>query len=579
MSPAGSGTTRVVAAIDFGTYGTGFAWALRNDPAHTVYYEEDWPGAGSAYPKNLSALLLDRDGAVVEWGYDARRRWQATDRDTELAYHEHFKMDLQPDAPTAAPGLTPANPDAGRLVTLLLARVHAAALAHITAHARVAPEEIAWRLTVPAIWRDRERQLMRAAAERAGLPPDRLELVIEPEAAAQHCWDHPAFVGIATPGNRFVVVDAGSGTVDVTSYRVQGTVEEPRLAELSRATGGKLGASYVDAQFLGPMLQGRLGVEDSWRLTADGSVRLKLLEDWEKAKRDFDPQRRAPLNVDLPRPVLKAFYTTDEPVRARLAAAQDGEDGAIVLRFEEAKALFDHAVDPMVALVGEHLTSIGSVVGSGGPQPYLLLVGGFAESRYLQARFREAFTDRVAEVLIAPQPAVAVLFGAVKAGLRPSISSRISRFTYGLGISMPFERGRDPREKRFRDGYRVLRCRDRFAVFVHNGESLEVDHSTSWDLSPTSPTDRYFEMPIYTSQERHPRYIDSPGCTEVGRLTIDVSSTVGRPAQDRVIRVSMTFGRTEVTVRARAVSTDRGSTAGGSTDRELTTTIDFVTGG
>ena len=563
-SVAGDGT-RVVGAIDFGTYGTGFAWALRNDPAHTIYYEEDWPGAGSAYPKNLSALLLDERGAVVDWGYDARRRWQAGDpADGQLTYHEHFKMDLQPDAPTVAPGLTPANPDPAQLVTLCLARVHAAALAHITGHARVRPDDIAWRITVPAIWQDRERQLMRAAAERAGFPADRLELVIEPEAAAQHCWDHPAFAGIATPGSRFVVVDAGSGTVDITSYRVLGTVEEPRLAELSRATGGKLGASYVDAQFLGPMLQGRLGVEDRWRLTADGAVRLKLLEDWEKAKRDFDPQRRAPLNVDLPRPVIKALYSTDEPVRARLAAAQDGEDGAIVLRFDEAKALFDHAVDPMVALVGEHLTAIGP-----GPEPYLLLVGGFAESRYLQARFREAFTERVAEVLIAPQPAVAVMFGAVKAGLRPSISSRISRFTYGVGISMPFDRNRDPRDKRFRDGYRVLRCRDRFAVFVRNGESLEVDHSMSWDLSPTSPVDRYFEMPIYTCVDREPRYVDAPGCTEVGRLRIDVSSTVGRPAQDRVVRVRMIFGRTEVTVRARDLSSGR----------ELTTAIDFVTGG
>ena len=61
-------TTRVVAAVDFGTYGTGFAWALRNDPDRTIYYDEDWSGISAAYPKNLSGLLLDASGGVVGLG-------------------------------------------------------------------------------------------------------------------------------------------------------------------------------------------------------------------------------------------------------------------------------------------------------------------------------------------------------------------------------------------------------------------------------------------------------------------------------------------------------------------------------
>lgn len=171
-------TTRVVAAVDFGTYGTGFAWALRNDPDRTIYYDEDWSGISAAYPENLSALLLDASGGVVAWGYPARSRLQHADQaDRDLTYHEHFKMDLQPGGPTMAPGLAAANPDAARLVTLCLGRIYEHALAHITGHAMVRPDEISWRLTLPAIWRDRERQLMRTAAEQAGFPVgERLEL-------------------------------------------------------------------------------------------------------------------------------------------------------------------------------------------------------------------------------------------------------------------------------------------------------------------------------------------------------------------------------------------------------------------
>lgn len=549
---------RVVAAVDFGTHGTGFAWSLRNDPSKEIFYHDQWQGQPLAYPKNLSALLLDAKGEVVEWGYEAKRR-QLADSSAQLSYHAHFKMSLQPNGCGPDPG----GPDALRLTTLCLRQIYQFALHQITSRATVRPEEIGWLLTVPAIWRDRERQLMRMAAERAGFPVgQRLELVIEPEAAAQHCWDDAAFQGIATPGNRFLVVDAGSGTVDITSYEVKGSREHPKLAELSRATGGKLGASVVDAQFLGPIVQSRLGQETSWALLADSASRLKLMDEWERAKRDFDPRRGTALNVTLPPMVLRKLYTTDEQTRARLAAAQNNVDDSIVLQPTEAQTLFDHAIEPMLTLVREHLGKIRT-----SSPTYLLLVGGFAESRYLQERFRKTFTGRVTEVLIAPQPAYAVLLGAVKAGLRPAIVSRVSRFTYGVNTSMPFERGVDPKSRKFTDGYGVKRCSNRFSIFVKAGESIAVGATKKQDFNPTGPQDTRTRLQIFTSEAVDPRYTDSPGSTAVGELTVDVSSTVGRPSAQRTIRLTMTFGHTEITVSALDLSTGT----------ELTTTIDFVT--
>ena len=52
----------VVAAIDFGTHGTGYAWAeVRenlNETLKRLVYHEEWPGMGTRYPKDLSAVLL-----------------------------------------------------------------------------------------------------------------------------------------------------------------------------------------------------------------------------------------------------------------------------------------------------------------------------------------------------------------------------------------------------------------------------------------------------------------------------------------------------------------------------------------
>ncbi len=69
---------RVVAAIDFGTHGTGFAWASINhdndDPARRrISFFDQWEHQPIAAAKNRSAVLLDRaDGSLTAWGVSAR---------------------------------------------------------------------------------------------------------------------------------------------------------------------------------------------------------------------------------------------------------------------------------------------------------------------------------------------------------------------------------------------------------------------------------------------------------------------------------------------------------------------------
>lgn len=548
---------RVVAAIDFGTYGSGYAWALRDDPEERPFLRQEWPGQPVAYPKTLSALLLDGGDRVTAWGHEARRLSQSADA-SDSRYFDRFKMLLLED------GAEFGSPSAVELAALCLQQVYDLAVADITARAKVRRDEIDWMVTVPAVWGNREKQLTRGAAEKAGIPSgDRLRLVIEPEAAAQSCWTEPAFVGLATPGNRFVVVDAGSGTADITSYTVQaGSGGLPQLAELARATGGRWGASYIDQQFLGPMLQSRLGDRDARELLADDAVALEMLDQWERAKREFDAQRAAPLRIALPGQVVRALMGTHREAAQRLAAAQDGVDYQLVLTTREAKALFDHVMDPMVGAVEEHLASLPP-----GPLPQMLLVGGFAESSYLQERFREAFDRRTTALLVAPKPASAVLEGAVKAGLRPAaIASRISRFTYGISTSMPFEKRVDPRRRKFRDGYGVVQCSGRFSIFASIGQSMMAGEEIVQEFAPLGPNDTFVVFGLYTSESPAPRYVDD-SAVRVGELRVDVSGTRGRPATERKVVVTMVFGHSEITVQARDRATGRG----------LSTTIDFAT--
>lgn len=68
-------------------------------------------------------------------------------------------------------------------------------------------------VTIPAIWKDVAKALTRRAASRAlGVSDENLQLISEPEAAALFCASVVREAGLRD-GDRFVVCDAGGGTV------------------------------------------------------------------------------------------------------------------------------------------------------------------------------------------------------------------------------------------------------------------------------------------------------------------------------------------------------------------------------
>ena len=75
------------------------------------------------------------------------------------------------------------------------------------------PQHIQYCLTVPAMWTDAAKGVMRRTAIEAGLiqpqdPPHRLLLVSEPEAAAMYCERKCEQFNLRQ-GDRFMICDAG----------------------------------------------------------------------------------------------------------------------------------------------------------------------------------------------------------------------------------------------------------------------------------------------------------------------------------------------------------------------------------
>ncbi|WP_432864900.1 Hsp70 family protein [Microbispora rosea] len=558
---------KVVAAIDFGTHGTGYAWCVIDDTnkdirSRKIYWRNQWPSQPVAYPKNLTALLLDQDQNVLSWGYDAKRRWTSirkkSERD-EIFYAQSFKMELTGEENNPASAIVGSANNTHVLITKYLELIYVAALEEITKSGYV-EDEIRWCLTIPAIWNDYQKQVMRELAIRAGLPSDdkRLLLALEPEVAAYYARvSGVRTVGMSgkranlmSPGSRFVVVDCGGGTVDITAYR---TDANNNLVEVGNDWGGKYGSEYVNKEFVMRVLQSRFGSYDVLQVIKEECPidLLKVVDAWENEKLHVTAEQKDDIYLPLPAAIDRLI--SDE-VRTRIAEIQDGVSDAIVVTAEEARAAFDGVIPNILELVDKALEEMRLQRRNSRGEEILLLVGGFGASPYLQERLR-AHVEGRGQVVVPGDPKVAVLLGAVHYAYSPQTTARKTKLTYGCSTSMTFREGIDPASRRFLPPDGVPRCRGRFSVFVRARDLVPVDKEIRHNYFPVYPDQSSLRIDVYSTPALRPIYVEDEGSRHIGSLSIDLSRVMHLAQNERGVAVFMRFGATQIRVRAQVINT------------------------
>lgn len=577
--------SRIVAAIDIGTHAIGSAWCVISD-AHTdatarkIHFCNQWESQPSATAKNLSALLLDANGDLLAWGYEARRRWLVQGAELHEAgarYYQGFKMDLgtQPEPGTFAPALSTAEPDetapesanttgmsveevTPHLLSMLLRQVVTATLEQITASG-YDEDDLRWCLTVPACWSDHQKAVMRDVAKNAGLPGEdgRVLLSLEPESAAHYARvsgvrvvgeDDRADDDLMAPGARFMVVDCGGGTVDITAYE---NAPEGKMVEIARSLGGRLGSDFINRAFENDHLIDCLGgpqVLDDIRENCPEAL-LNLTDQWERVKLGVTLDQEDSSNLLIPTAIDRRLGAAG---RKRLGRRQKSVNDSIVLTPAHMHALFDTVIPGTLDLIEDQLQAMSASKSDNARPDVILLVGGFSNSPYLQQAVKERFADR-ARVLVPPNPDIAVLFGATHFCYDPQTRARRSRFTYGTCINACFEAGVDPEELRHVTSYGAVTCSNRFSVFASAGESIGTDTEVTHIYRPLEDEQTALDFPLYATADPSPRYVTDSGTDCVGEVTVDLAPVMRFPRDERAVRMFMKFGETEIKVRAELV--------------------------
>lgn len=219
-----SSAVDLVIAVDFGTTFSGVAWAHSSaldgshqsqlvDSIHTV---RTWPNPNRDYLEKTPTLLSYRCDPPL-WGGRVKTSDDLIVRYFKLGLEMKFPSEFKPlqefllSQSRYLPDREPIDFCADYLAALL-EFVKNNVLSLIYDPKMLSSMQISYVLAVPAIWTDKAKDLIRQAANRAGIPTRSLTLITEPEAAALYCSIFRDAVELK-PGDRFVVCDAGGGTV------------------------------------------------------------------------------------------------------------------------------------------------------------------------------------------------------------------------------------------------------------------------------------------------------------------------------------------------------------------------------
>ncbi|XP_052820670.1 heat shock 70 kDa protein 12B-like isoform X4 [Mya arenaria] len=220
----------IVAAIDFGTTFSGYAYSYREeylrDPLQI--YSNRWDG--QILPQAPTVLLFNSEKTESYFGFEAEEKYDGLIKRKEhkdWRYFRRFKMDLHREKKlTRKMTIKDAQ---GRNMPAV--EVFAAAIRHLKNHfmeqaklrVNIQENEVRWVITVPAIWSDDAKEFMVVAAEMAGIKEDKLSLAYEPEAAAIYC-KHMRLAKLREPGKdatiqpfptglKFLVLDLGGAVL------------------------------------------------------------------------------------------------------------------------------------------------------------------------------------------------------------------------------------------------------------------------------------------------------------------------------------------------------------------------------
>ncbi|EIW54761.1 uncharacterized protein TRAVEDRAFT_50899 [Trametes versicolor FP-101664 SS1] len=421
---------KLVVAMDIGTTYSGVAYAFL-DPGETPKIQgiTRFPGQENAAgdSKIPSILYYRRDGSVHSVGAEAAHPGiELEAEDENLVFVEWFKLHLRPetldskeikrrDLPPLPEGksLLDVFADFTRYLFQCTRRYIEETHANGASMWSSVEDRIDFVLSHPNGWEGLQQGKMRQAAIMAGLIPDtpdghaRVQFVTEGEASLHFCIRSGLTSDSLSEGKTVMIVDAGGGTVDISSYAFIST-SPLNVEEIASADCLMQGSTRVNARAK-TFLQEKL--KDS-KYGNEEDIRAML---------DYFDKSTKPIFRDATEQSYIKFGSmscNDPNVKIRR--------GQLLLSGPEMETFYKPSLDAIVEGVRKQRQTAERPIST------IFLVGGFAASPWLYKNLQQA-VGPLGLTVCRPDTHTnkAVAEGGVSFYLERFVSARIVKMTYG----------------------------------------------------------------------------------------------------------------------------------------------------
>ncbi|KAI0318143.1 hypothetical protein OF83DRAFT_1171355 [Amylostereum chailletii] len=439
----------LVLAFDLGTTFSGISYAVL-DPGQVPVIKtvSRFPGQEAGDSKVQTVIYYDTKGKVVATGAEEPLAGDGDDEeeddwhDTQPQKLEWFKLLLRPKQPdtTVTKGIpTPRLPPSKDIIDVYADFLFARAREYIQqTHANgdllwdSVADDVDFVLSHPNRWEGAQQGAMRRAAVKAGLVPDtpagreRVTFVSEGEASFHYCVSSGLVADAIQAGNNVMVIDAGGGTVDLSTYTFAEaspiTIKE--IAPPGCVFEGSVIVRYRAEQHLQRRLR---------HSKYGGQSYVDAMTD------EFDRTTKKRFKPGVGDSYVKfSNSTVDRDVKLGI------RNGEIKLSKDEVCGFFDPGIEEIIRAIEEQQDAAAPASVS-----TYFLVGGFAASEYLYAKLN-AFLNNRGSRLFRPDSHTnqAVAEGAVSFHIDHFVRTRVAKLTYGVECRTLFVPGKNSHEAR-----------------------------------------------------------------------------------------------------------------------------------